>query len=158
MAPNRDFPHVLVMPEDEHNREMANGFLMGLPSPNRQIQVLPSAGGWKKALETVSSQGLASYPRRFLVLLVDFDRDPGRPEFAASKIPGEYRERVFVIGSLHEPKDLVVAGLGSREKIGLALAEHCQHDTNDTWSTPQLQHDTAELARLRVPIRPILFP
>lgn len=49
---NRNLPHVPVLPEDDANRQMVNGFLVELSVP-RQIQRLEEAGGWRKVLETV---------------------------------------------------------------------------------------------------------
>jgi hypothetical protein len=43
-------PHVLVLPEDDRNRQLANGFLLH-PSLSAQIQVLVEVGGWGKLLD-----------------------------------------------------------------------------------------------------------
>lgn len=45
MSVNKYKPHVLVLPEDDANRQLANGFLLGLeqPVPTRQ-----SVWRWRK--------------------------------------------------------------------------------------------------------------
>ena len=45
MSVNNHRPHVLVLPEDEANEELVNGFLLDPSIKLRNIQVLPSAGG-----------------------------------------------------------------------------------------------------------------
>ena len=44
MSVNVYKPHVLVLPEDDANREIANGFLLAPSLKLRNIQVLPCAG------------------------------------------------------------------------------------------------------------------
>ncbi len=48
MSPNKYAPHVLVLPEDDANNDIANGFLRHDALDLRAIQVLPCAGGWGK--------------------------------------------------------------------------------------------------------------
>lgn len=47
---NKHLPHLLVLPEDDEDRELANGFALHTAVDPRKIQVLPTAGGWLKAL------------------------------------------------------------------------------------------------------------
>ena len=44
MSPNKYAEHVLVLPEDRANNEIANGFLQTPSLALRKIQVLPAAG------------------------------------------------------------------------------------------------------------------
>jgi hypothetical protein len=61
----------MVLPEDDANSRLANGFLLDLDqSAITKIQVLPEAGGWKAALDTFESiyvAGMDRYPGRFMV-------------------------------------------------------------------------------------------
>jgi hypothetical protein len=50
MSVNKYTPHILVLPEDDANRQLANGFLLH-PSLSTQIQVLEEVGGWSKVLD-----------------------------------------------------------------------------------------------------------
>ncbi len=51
MGVNKNSPHVYVLPEDDANRQLANGFWQGLDwKRQRQMYVLPVAGGWREVL------------------------------------------------------------------------------------------------------------
>ena len=56
MSINAYKPHLLVLPEDDANREMANGFLLDSRVLMCNMQVLPPAGGWKKALDSLQNK------------------------------------------------------------------------------------------------------
>ncbi|MFN0120761.1 MAG: hypothetical protein ACKV2V_09695 [Blastocatellia bacterium] len=162
MSVNRHNPHVLVLPEDEANRRLANGFhkeIDGLHS--RRFQVLPEAGGWLKVMDHFTANELADlkrFPQRRLVLMIDFDRQEDRLASIKTRIPGALLDRVFVLGALGEPEDLKTAGPGSLETIGQNLARDCRDETEAVWNHELLRHNTEELARMRTNIRPILFP
>ena len=156
---NRYQPHVFVLPEDDANRQLANGFDLGL-SPWK-FRVLDEAGGWLKVLELFVSDHIAEMDRfrnRFMILLIDFDGREERLQLAKARIPERLTERVFVLGALKEPQDLKKAWLGDYEEIGLAMAQDCREGANTTWGHPLLRHNASELDRLRVHVRPILFP
>jgi hypothetical protein len=161
MSVNVYLPHVLILPEDEADLEIANGFHQQIDwDRQRQMQVLNEAGGWMVALELFQAEHihyLQKYPTRFMVLLIDFDAKEGRWGYAQTYIPEHLKDRVFVIGSQKEPEDLKRAKLGSLEKIGAELAEDCRGGTDTTWGHEMLKHNADELARLRELIRPILF-
>jgi hypothetical protein len=160
MSVNKNKPHVLVLPEDDANRQLAVGFLGddSLSSP-RQIQVLEVAGGWSRVLDSFTEDhvyDMERFPNRLMLLLIDFDDKQDRLQFVQSKIPNPLTNRVFVLGTLTEPEDLK-KDLGSLETIGLALARDCREGTDTTWSHRLLHHNAAEVARLREHVRPILF-
>jgi hypothetical protein len=157
---NFERPHVFVLPEDRANAEVVNGFLKHPSVPSRTIQVLNPADGWIKVLEDFESREIAKmrqYPKRFMVLLIDFDGHLERTSYARSKVPVDLVDKVFILGSLMTPENLQSAGLGKREEIGFALAEDCRKDTNEVWGHDLLRHNAGELARLREYVRPILF-
>ena len=156
MSANPHLLHVLVLPENDANRQLVNGFLMEFPT--RQIQPLRVAGGWRKVLSGFESDhlsGMDKYPDRLMVLLIDFDRQAGRLDEAKAVIPEHLMDRVFVLGAWDEPEDLK-ADLGSLETIGRALAQDCRHNTDATWRHRLLRHNARELARLCERIQPIL--
>jgi hypothetical protein len=98
---------VLVLPEDDHNREIALGFELELGwLGSNQFTILPVAGGWLRALARIETEGLNQYAKRFLVLVIDFDGQANRIEEVKAKIPAHLQGRVFALGSLKEPKDL----------------------------------------------------
>src|SRR5438105_3277386 len=161
MSVNRETPHVLVLPEDDANRQIAIGFQLDLDwSVQRRIQVLNPAGGWKRVLDTFESDHLGAMDRngnRFVVLLIDFDEHVSRLTYAKKKIPPRLADRVFVLGALSKPERLRSAGLGSYEEIGSKMARDCREGSNTTWGHELLRHNANELTRLREHVCSILF-
>ncbi len=157
---NRYRPHVLLLPEDGANRQIANGFLLHESLNISRIRILPEPGGWLKVVEEFEEKSipdLAKYPETRLVLVIDCDRDAERLSRVRGRIPHNLSERVFVIGCADEPETLRT-NLGRRyEEIGRDLANDCYDGTDATWSNPLLQCNGEELVRLRNSIRPILF-
>jgi len=49
MRVNKFVEHILVLPEDDANRQIVNGFILNLSVNATAIQVLPIANGWKKS-------------------------------------------------------------------------------------------------------------
>lgn len=109
MSCNRYQPHVLVLPEDDANRQLANGFLMDESLLTRNIQVLPEVGGWIEVLDHFKSDQVKymdRYRNGFMVLLIDFDGKAERLQDAKKRIPERLAERVFILGALTEPEAL----------------------------------------------------
>ncbi len=160
MSVNKNKPHVLVLPEDDANRQLANGFLLSVdPTRQRQMQVLEVAGGWMHVLKLFKSDHafeMDRYPYRFMVLLIDFDDDTSRLGFVQADVPAHLADRVFVLGALSEPEALKPF-LGSYETVGSKLADDCRTGTFTTWEHDLLKHNANELDRLRNHIRAILF-
>jgi hypothetical protein len=162
MSVNKFHPHVLVLPEDDANSQLANGFLLdSYLHLNRQIQVLEVAGGWNQVLERFKSDhivGMNRYSGRFMVLLIDFDGHRERLIKARAEIPEHFAERVFILGTLTNPEALRQASLGSYEEIGLAMAKDCREGSDTILGHDLLRHNASEIERLRQHVRPILFP
>jgi len=159
MSVNKYLPHVYVLPEDDANRQVANGFFLDERLRQRQLYILEEAGGWNEVLErfcSIYAAEMDRVPERFMVLLIDLDNRIERLESAKGRIPVQLRDRVFVLGALTEPEDLK-HDLGSFETIGLALAKDCREETNATWDHRLLCHNADEIDRLRIQVRRILF-
>jgi hypothetical protein len=159
MSVNKYRPHVLVLPEDDANRQLANGFLPDQALSTRSIQVLEEVGGWREVVDHFLSDHVADmerYPDRSMILLIDFDGDVNRSNFVKAKIPTQVAARVYILGALNEPEDLKL-DLGSYETIGQKLVKDCREETNTTWGHDELKHNAGELDRLRERVRPILF-
>ncbi len=61
---NRQRPHLLVLPEDDANRQLANGFHQQVDwNQYRQMKALPPAGGWRNVLELLREGHLAEMNR-----------------------------------------------------------------------------------------------
>src|ERR1022692_1406536 len=137
MSASQYQPHVLVLPEDDANRDMVIGFRLDPWLDFRQIQVEDVAGGWHEVLTLFRSEHLRKMRAirfRFMVLLFDFDGYPEeRMEMAKGQIPDDLKERVFILGALTEPEKLK-ANIGkSYEAIGKAAAQDCREGTDTTW-------------------------
>jgi len=138
---NKYQPHVLVLPEDDANRQLANGFLLDPFLLTRQIQVLSEVGGWKEVIDCFLSDhvsGMDKYSSRFMVLLLDFDRQNDRGHAAMALIPHRLIDRVFVLGVWSEPEALKGAGLGSYETIGRSAGKRLPREYSYDLGTPSL--------------------
>lgn len=160
MSANKHQPHILVLPEDDANRQIATGFHLEVaPDRTRRMQVLPEAGGWTEVLNKFENQHVAEmerFPLRSMVLVIDLDGQIDRLAAAQARIPDRLRDRVFIIGALTEPEALK-QDLGSFERIGAALAEDCRADQSNTWGHALLLHNSDEVQRLTQRVRPLLF-
>lgn len=146
MSVNRHLAHVYVLPEDDADRQLANGFQLGVDlTKQRQMQVLEEAGGWLEVLNRFESDHIAAmdrYANRHMVLLIDFDGKEERFGAATRRIPERLKGRVFVIGAWNDPEDLKRAlSLRSLEEIGLALAQDCREGTDTIWEHELLRHN-----------------
>jgi hypothetical protein len=160
MSVNKAKPHLLVIPEDDANAQLAKGFHLRITKAERQLQVLPAAGGWSKAVESLVRDhlaGLRKYASRHVLLLIDFDQDATRFQEVQSQIPESLRDRVFLLGVWSEPEELK-SSLGRIESIGERLAQECQTDAlGGTWAHALLKHNLEEARRLRAIVRGTFF-
>jgi hypothetical protein len=160
MSVNKHKPHILVLPEDDANRQIANGFILDLNLNSRAIQVLPEARGWKDVVDKLTNDyasTMRQYPHRMIALLIDFDEDKDRLIYVKQQIPDILKNRVFVIGVLSEPERLSRDINKSFEKIGEALAKDCSDNTNELWGHDLLKHNKTELERMISSVKPFLF-
>lgn len=150
MSTNKYNHHLLLLPEDEANRQIANGFQLEFPT--RQLRIEAPAGGWLRAVERVDSDYrgyLRDFPEAQLVILIDLDGDLERPALVRSRLSEDVRDRVFILGAANEPEDLRRAGLGSYEAIGTAMARDCRDGSLAVWGQEGLRHNLPEAQRLR---------
>lgn len=161
MSVNDYQPHVLVLPEDDANRQVVNGFLLDPSLNQRAIQALPIAGGWPKVHADLSASQVAllrRYPKRHLVLLIDFDGEVAeRTQRFKEAIPEDVQDRVYLLGTLDEPEPLRKACGVSLEKVGEQLAQACALDEVGLWGHEMLQHNQPEVQRLIQNVKPFLF-
>ncbi|MEX0728333.1 MAG: hypothetical protein WD065_18830 [Planctomycetaceae bacterium] len=161
MSPNKYVPHVIILPEDDANYQLANGFRLHEAIAQGCIQVLPVAGGWPRVKSLLNDEhlaGLRNYHLRHLVLLVDFDGDKQRYGQIIQDFPSDLMPRLFVIGIWTEPEDLQRQQLGNNEAVGRQLARECRENRRELWNHELLAHNAAELDRMNGILRPILFP
>lgn len=161
MSVNRYRPHVLILPEDDANTNLSNGFIQHANLKTRAIQVLPQAGGWLEVLQAYLDEHVKSsmrYVDCHFVMLIDFDNHfPSRLQQFQNAIPAQYSNRTYVIGTIDEPEKLKTALHKSYEDIGQELAKECYEGTSNIWTHAMLVHNAMELQRLNQNVRGILF-
>lgn len=159
---NRWADHLIVLPEDTANHNLATGFQLELDwACQGRYQVMPAPGGWVKTFEALRNKyldHLRKYPTGHLLVLIDFDGDANRRSDPNAMIPGDVSDRVYVLGTLHEPEDLKKSTKAAFEDIGRSLAQACRSGSPDLWSHAHLAHNDSEVSRLRNSVRPFLFP
>ncbi len=156
---NKYLPHLQILSEDDANRQIVNGFLTDTRIDTRRAQVLQIAGGWSAAVGKINDAKLSSYPKRRLLLVIDFDDEPtDRLERISREIQASVRDRVYVLGVRSEPEKLKQALSGtSYEKIGKSLCKECSENTTSLWAHDLLKHNETELQRLLADVKPFLF-
>jgi hypothetical protein len=157
---NKYQPHIYVFAEDDANRQIANGFRLAPNLDNRAVKVLPLAKGWEKPGKEFAKKyepGRRQFPERMMVFIIDFDDDENRLSYVESYIPEYLKARVCVLGVLSEPRNLKTDIKKSFEEIGEALAKDCSDNTNELWGHNLLKHNKAELDRMPLSVKPLLF-
>jgi hypothetical protein len=158
MSINKYQSHIFVLCEDSANRKIATGFLLKVNQ--RVIQILDLADGWKKAINKFNDDyapGMYQYPKRIMILIIDFDERENRFNYVEERIPNDLKDRVFIIGARNEPEKLKSFTGLSFEKIGEKLAQDCADNTNNLWRHEELKHNVSELERMREIIKQFLF-
>ena len=166
---------IIVISEDDANRQIANGFKVYEKVKFRNIYVFPESvigkGGWEKVIKwffDTQISGMYSNPNRVAIFVVDFDKKKGyeddkeyHKECVKRKTPIDLENRIFVLGSLDEPEEIVKGLKGTKKErwntLGENLAKDCDKDTNDFWQHKQLRHNLPELKRMRSIVKPIIF-
>lgn len=158
---NKYAPHVYVIPEDDADRQIADGFVLHPRVREARIQVVPPAGGWSKVLKTFQDEylpRLRDYPDAHVVMLIDFDgRVETRKADFEQEIPVDFKIRVFVIGTKHTPEALKKEARKSFEDIGRSLADDCAEGAAELWGHEQLSHNDVDRRRLMETVKPFLF-
>ncbi|MBY0231881.1 MAG: hypothetical protein K2W96_21575 [Gemmataceae bacterium] len=157
---NKYAPHVVLIPEDHANEQLANGFALHHGVRDRLIEIRNPAGGWGHVLDVFTKEiipYLKSCRSAHAVLLVDFDESDERGAICEGRIPAELKDRVFVIGSWATPEDAKRDFKMGLEAIGQALAEECSREKEGLWASRHFGHNAEVLERLAAIVKPILF-
>lgn len=162
MSVNKYKPHLYVIPEDDADRQIADGFVLYARVAARQVQVVEPAGGWARVLDVFKDEYipiLQSNAHAHVVMLIDFDKVPGqRLDWFKSEIPELVASRVFVIGPRGTPEQLRKSlRPGGFEKLGDSLAEECDTQRLSLWNHAMLSHNDSERLRMVQTVRPFLF-
>lgn len=158
---NKFKEQLIVIPEDDANRDLANGFVRAMsPQKHRNIWIESSAGGWLKAVEACKELDLASRTKWVVVLLIDFDgKFPARLAEIKADIDSQLHSRVFVLGSADEAETI---NSGRKlETTGRELGEACASAASTSpgsrWMMKDLAHNAPELTRLCTAVGSLLF-
>ena len=163
MSLNKYKPHLFVLPEDDANRQIANGFILNPALNRRAIQILKPSGGWKKVVKAfihVHFYEMTKYPQRRFLMVIDFDgHAKERLDFIQKQISPTLTDRTFVLGSFSDPEHLktTMEKHFDFEAIGQALAQDCAEDAYTTWEHDLLKHNKTELDRMIASVKPFLF-
>jgi hypothetical protein len=160
MSANNHRPHLLVLPEDDANRQILVGFRNYHAVNSRQMPIQNVAKGWLKALDSILKEHVGlmrTYPHRHVLLAIDFDNHLTRRNDVMSQIPQDLHNRFYVIGCSDEPERLFASSRTRPEALGELLAGDCDHGTSVAWSHAMLAHNAQEVERLRTNVKPFLF-
>lgn len=160
MSVNKHKPHLFVLPEDDANSQIAVGFQLYPHVNYGAMQVLSPCGGWSKVLNSFTATHVPEmkrYHERRIVLLMDFDAQEDRRSQVKNRIPGDLKERVFILGVKSEPEELRKNIGETLENIGKALAQECFDNANRVWGHDLLKDNKIELDRMILEIKPFLF-
>ena len=159
---NKYAPHIYVIPEDDADRQIADGFVLHPRVKEARVQVVPPAGGWPKVIQTFQDEyipKLRDYPNARIVMLIDFDDQVEKRKADFERvIPADFKARVFVIGSKHTP-EILKKEVKKRtfEEIGGLLADDCAAGTAVLWGHEQLRHNDVDRQRLFEAVMTFLF-
>jgi len=160
MSVNKFKPHVLIIPEDRRDEQIANGFL--LHDQVKNLDVERPAAGWSGVLEKFQIElvpYLNKYQEGRAILLIDFDDHyKDRRDRFDKAIPDDLKNRVFVLGVKETPEALKRSLGKDFETIGKELAESCYKDVDGLWTHDHLAHNNPDRVKLIQSVQRILFP
>lgn len=161
MGVNKYSEYVVILPEDDANRQIINGFLNVIGVNLNAIDVRAVAGGWKKALSLRIKpliKELENNKNMSLLVVIDFDLQfEKRLKIFKEKLGNNLIDRAFLLGAISEPEKLKKEFNLPYEKIGRALAKSCLTNNFSIWENDLLKHNLPEIKRITSQIRSTLF-
>ena len=160
MAVNVYKPHLYVIPEDDADRQFADGFELDYRLKPRAMQVMPTAGGWMKVVEKILDDYVPKVRRNrhtHVIGIIDCDEHPKRIEEQLERIPEDVRDRIFLLGTLEDPQAFKRSVNQSFEKIGIDLADECFRKQFELWRHAHFSHLYDEIDRAAGTLHSILF-
>lgn len=149
---NRYQKHILVLPEDDANRQIANGFFVNWAGGIQQ-SICPVARGWRRTFDELRDDyenHVRNFPKCRFVILIDFDDHfDERMNLFRRMVPEDLQDRIFLLGCIHEPETVRRELNTTFEGIGRILAEDCDTSTRSVWNANQFRHNSLELNRLK---------
>ncbi len=164
MSPNKYKAQVLVIPEDQANIDLLNGFFLHHGFVDDHVDRGRPAGGWPAVLnlfKTAYITKLRRNERVHVLMLIDLDNklhgEHDRLALFNQAIPDDLKPRVFLLSSKIEPEALKKELQMKIEEVGTALAEGCYNNDFGLWQHPHLIHNMHELKRMIPIVKPMLF-
>lgn len=152
-------PGLYVIPEDDADRQIADGFVNDLRVKN-VVQVMPLAGGWKKVIKEIVDVYipiLRKYKELRVVGVIDCDGRENRILTELKEIPVDVRKRVFILGTLITPEEFKASVGLHFAPLGEKLAQECFDENFELWNHEHLIFLENEVNRAKEELRPILF-
>lgn len=151
----------MIVPEDQKNNDLINGFINGSRFDVRQIQVMPIAGGWSKAADSVETLNLAERANRHVLLVIDFDDNLEKRRKEIDKrltkfLDEAQRKRVYLLDTRNIPEDFRSALHMSAEQVGAKLSLECEDPQSHFWQGALFEHNFDERTRLIAEVLPLL--
>ena len=148
MKANRERWHLFIKPEDDANRQLANGFVESLSFlAQTKVQIDRPAGGYLKALEFVADAQLERFPERRLLILIDFDKSADIRKRIVERY-SSVNNRIFVLGAKPEAEDLRRELKCHLCECGAKIADSCEDSGCAIWAIDSLRHNEKSLSRL----------
>ena len=148
MSVNREKWHLLIKPEDDANRQIANGFVESLElQAQSKIQLLPPAGGYLKALGFIQDAQLERFRHRRVLILIDFDKSVELRQRIVEKY-ASVSSRIFVVGAKPEAENLRREMKCHFDECGEQIASDCVSRKCAIWKLKPLDHNEDMLERL----------
>ncbi len=159
MSANKFRPHVLIIPEDRADEQIANGFISH--DQVARVNVMPCADGWQSVLDKFKTQYipyLRTNQKGHVILLIDFDNVYAhRRAHFDEAVPNDLKDRVFVVGAKETP-EVLKQKLGKNfEAIGFELADNCYRGIDGIWTNDDLKHNDPDRIKLVQAVKSILF-
>ncbi len=157
---NKYAPHLLILPEDDANKDIALGFRIHHTVNSNAVEILPVAGGWLKAVDIFLSDlapTMVKLKYRYVAIIVDLDKQIIRYQEIKNKIPQHLQDRVFILSTFSEPERLKNSLNLTFEEIGKQVANDCFQGSDSLWQHGLLSHNLTEISALQIHVKPFLF-
>lgn len=159
---NKFRDHLVIVPEDQKNNDLINGFVNATSIASHAFQIQRIARGWINAVDSLQDMKLVSLPLRRVLLVIDFDEKPeSRNDQVHEKLSkfltqNEY-ERVYLLGTRSEPEDFRSTLKMSPEQVGAQLYLDCKTPQPGLWGHALFAHNLKTRARLIAEVLPFLI-
>ncbi len=151
MSVNLFKPHLVILPEDEKNRDIALAVQRHLPRAfANQIKIENPLRGWLKTLDAIDLVYQPNKDEQYIVAVIDFDDNlEERHQMIAKRFEenGYNKGHVFVIGAKSEAENVWQMPILQDKTLRLENEDYLKF-TDRFWTSDQLVHNRATLEAL----------